>query len=173
MALGQLGQVVMVVLLRLPHSPRLNSSSALTNLKEGGRFIVTHEAIWALMVISAIPAMFAMTYQSLTPVFAEEILGQWKAAIGIMLTAAGIGALAGSVGIAVFGERYGRPHVSGLAAIAFSGLIVIYALSRSYAVSLLLLVAVGALYSVLNNSVVQARTPREMQGRVMGVYQLT
>ena len=42
--------------------------------------------------------------------------------------------------------------------------------------SLLVLVAVGAagsMCSVANSSLIQARTPREMQGRVMGVYQMT
>jgi hypothetical protein len=40
-------------------------------------------------------------------------------------------------------------------------------------VVLVLVGAVGAVYSVVNSTVVQTLTPREMQGRVMGVYQMT
>ena len=176
MAAGQLGQVLMVAILHLPHRERPVAQSTISHLKEGARFIARHEAIWTLMLVSTIPAMFAMTYQSLTPVFAQDVLGQSKAAIGVMLTAAGVGALAGSAAVAAYGERFGRPRVSAMAAIVFGLVVVAYALSRNYVLSLALLVVVGAvaaLYSVINSTVVQSRTPREMQGRVMGVYQMT
>jgi MFS family permease len=93
-----------------------------------------------------------------------------------MLAAAGVGALAGSGAVAAYGERLGRPRISALAAVGFSLLVIVFAVSRSYILSLGVLVlvgAVGAIYSVVNSTVVQARTPREMQGRVMGVYQMT
>jgi MFS family permease len=176
MTLGNAGMVLMLIMMHLPHNPRPVTQSAFANLKEGVRFIAAHEPIWLLMVVSAVPAMFAMTYQSLTPVFAQDVLGQSKSAIGAMLTAAGIGALAGSVCVAAYGERFGRPRVSAVAAIVFSLLIVGFAGVRSYPLALVVLVivgAAGAVYSVVNSTVVQAQTPREMQGRVMGVYQMT
>jgi predicted MFS family arabinose efflux permease len=176
MAAGNLGLVAMVALMHIPHNPAPRAQGALTNLKEGIRFISRHELIWSLMVIAAIPSMFAMTYQSLIPVFAQDILHQDKSAIGIMLAAAGVGALGGATCVAAYGERLGRARVSALAAICFSVAVIGFALSRSYTLSLSLLIligAVGAVYSVVNSTVVQARTPREMQGRVMGVYQMT
>jgi MFS family permease len=163
-------------MMHLPHIPRPRTQSTIANLKEGARFIAGREAIWTLMVVSAVPAMFAMTYQSLTPVFAQDVLGQDKSAIGTLLTAAGVGALAGSVVVAAYGERFGRPRVSALAAIGFGLVVAAYAGVRSYPVALLVLVVVGtvgAIYSVVNSTVVQTLTPREMQGRVMGVYQMT
>lgn len=177
MAAGNLGLVLMVAMMRFPKRPApVARTSTWTNLVDGFRFIKRQESIWVLMVIAAIPSAFAMTYQSLTPVFAQDILGQPKSAIGVMLAAAGVGALAGSATVAAYGERLGRPRVSALAAIGFSLLIIVFAISRSYLLSLGVLVlvgAVGAIYSVINSTVVQARTPREMQGRVMGVYQMT
>jgi MFS family permease len=176
MAAGNAGMAAMVALTRLPHTPVPRTQSALANLRDGLRFIARNEHIWTLMVVSAVGAVFAMTYQSLTPVFAEDVLGEGKAAIGVMLTAAGIGALAGSTSVAAHGERLGRPVLSAGAAIGFGLLVVLFALSRSYPLSLALLVAagaVGAVYSVVNSTIVQAQTPREMQGRVMGVYQMT
>jgi MFS family permease len=177
MAAGNLGLVLMVSMMRFPHRPApVTRTSTWANLVAGFRFIKRQEAIWVLMVVAAIPSAFAMTYQSLTPVFAQDILGQDKSAIGVMLAAAGVGALAGSGAVAAYGERLGHPRTSALAAVFFSLLVIVFAVSRSYLLSLGLLVlvgAVGAMYSVINSTVVQARTPREMQGRVMGVYQMT
>ena len=93
-----------------------------------------------------------------------------------MFSAAGVGALGGSVLVAAYGDKLARPRASALSAILCSLLVVAFAVSRSLVLSLLVLVAVGAagsMYSVANSSVIQARTPREMQGRVMGVYQMT
>lgn len=176
MAAGNALMVGLLMMMRLPHVKRPATHGTLTNLVAGFRFIARHESILMLMLVAALPAMFAMTYQSLTPVFAEDVLGQGRGAIGLMLTAAGVGALAGSVSVAVLGERLGDPRISSVAAIGFSLLIVAFAGVRSYPVALALLVvigAVGAVYSVVNSTVVQALTPREMQGRVMGVYQMT
>lgn len=176
MGAGNLGQVLMVALTRLPHRPLPRTQGTLANLKDGFRFILRNEPVWMLMLMAAIPALFSMTYQSLTPVFAEDVLGQGRGAIGAMLTAAGIGALAGSMAVAAAGERFGRPTASALAAVVFSLVVVLFALSPSYPLSLALLVVVGmtgAIYSVSNSTLVQSITPRELQGRVMGVYQLT
>ena len=175
-AAGQLGLVVMVGMIRGSHKARAGTTSALANLTEGFRFIARQEAIWVLMLMSAIPALFAMSYQSLMPVFAQDVLGQGKSQIGTMLAATGVGALAGSVLVAAIGDRVARPWVAAVAAIAFSLIVTVFALSPVYLLSLALLVltgAAGAVYSVVNSSVVQTRTPPEMQGRVMGVYQLT
>ena len=176
MAVGNLGMVFMVGAVCLPHVPRPRPEGALANLRDGLRFIAHHESVWTLMLVSALGAMFAMSYQSLTPVFAQDVLGEGRGAIGNLLTAAGIGALIGSVCVAALGERLGRPFLSTAAAILFGLLVIGFAASRSYGLSLGILVgigAVGSLYSVVNNSLVQAQTPHEMQGRVMGVYQLT
>src|SRR3712207_7726373 len=43
MAVGQLGQGLMVWLLRLPHAPRPRTQSAFGDLNEGARFIAGHE----------------------------------------------------------------------------------------------------------------------------------
>jgi MFS family permease len=176
MAAGQLGQVLMVAALTVPHVLRPPAQSVAANMREGFAFIIRHETIWMLMLVATIPALFATNYASLTPVFALDVLSREKAAIGVMFAAAGVGALAGSMAVAAYGETLARPRASALFAAAFGVSVVAFALSGSYPLSLMLLVVVGALgsaYSVGNSSALQTRTPREMQGRVMGVYQIT
>src|SRR5262249_31352986 len=117
-----------------------------------------------------------MAYQSLTPVFAEDVLHQGGAAIGVMLSATGVGALLASVLIARHPERLVGVTASALTAILFGVAVAAFAATRAYLPALVLLVivgATGALSSISASSAVQQRTPRELQGRVMGVYQTT
>ena len=176
MALGQLGLVVTAGLLALPHTAPPRGQSAIANLVEGLRFIARNEAVCVLLVVSALPALSVMAYQSLTPVFAQDVLGRGRAAIGVMLSAAGAGALIGSLLVATYPARLGRPVVAPVAAVAFGALVLLFSLSRSYPLSLALLVATGvanAVAMVVTTTAIQHRTPPGMQGRVMGVYQVT
>ena len=176
MAVAQVAAVVMVALVHLPHHPHTGTESAAANLKEGLSFILRHAEIRLLLLISTIPALTAMAYQSLTPVFAEDVLGRGSAAIGLMLTAAGIGALLGSLVVARLADRAARPGVSAIAAVLFGLSVAAFAVSGSYPISLVLLVGAGmtgALYSIACSSAIQQRTPSDLQGRVMGVYQTT
>ena len=176
MAGAQVAAVALVALVHLPHRPPGRVESAAANLKEGIRFIREHEQIRLLLLISAVPALTAMAYQSLTPVFAEDVLGRGSAAIGVMLSAAGVGALLGSFSVAWLAERAAQPGVSALATVLFGLSVAVFAVSQSYPLSLGLLVAAGltgALSSIACSSAIQQRTPNDLQGRVMGVYQTT
>lgn len=176
MAAGQLGLVALAALVRLSHEPRPRTASASAILGEGLRFIVRHEAVWALLIVAAIPPLFCMAYLALVPVFARDILGRGDAAIGVMLTAAGVGALAGSALVAAYPDRAGRPAGAVIAAASAGLAVAAFAASPGYLPSLALLVAAGAaiaVVTVVTTTAVQQRTPPAMQGRVMGVYQVT
>ena len=176
MAFGQLGLVATTGLLSVPHTASPHGQSAFANLVEGLRFIRGNDVVRVLLVVSAVPALSVMAYQSLTPVFAQEVLGQGRSAIGVMLSAAGAGALIGSLLVAAYPARLGRPAVAPVAAVAFGVLVLPFSLSRTYPLSLALLVATGAANAVamvVTTTVIQHRTPPGMQGRVMGVYQVT
>ena len=176
MAAAQAVSVLTITSVRLPHTARRQTESAFANLREGMCFIAAHEAVWTLLIISAAPALTAMAYQSLTPVFAKEVLGRGDAAIGVMFSAAGAGALAGSVWIAAQASRGSSRTLAAWSAIAFGASVAAFALSRSFALSLTLMALAGmtgAVYTIAVSSAIQQRAPAAMQGRVMGVYQTT
>ncbi|MGE0543334.1 MAG: MFS transporter [Dehalococcoidia bacterium] len=176
MAVGQLIAVWSVLLLRLPHVPRLEQTSVSADLLQGFRYIAGHRVIRTLMLVSAIPALTAMAYQAMTPVFAIEVLGRGGSAIGVMLAAAGVGALAGSMLVTALPDRMAKPSIAMPAAILFGLIVSAFALSRYYPLSLLLLAGAGmsnAVYTIGVSSAIQRRSPPAMQARVMGVYQTT
>lgn len=173
MAVAQAVLVLSVVAIRVPPLVRRGRESVAADLIAGVRFILAHRVIRALLVVTMIPALSAMAYQALTPVFADDVLGQGGQAIGIMLSAAGVGALAGSLLVTANPARLTSPAAAVIVTVAFSLAVAAFALSRSYPLSLALLALVGlgnTIASVGITSAVQRHTPAELQGRVMGVY---
>jgi len=119
--------------------------------------------------------LFAVLFggaNALLPVFARDVLHVGEVGFGFLRAAPAIGAVAMSLALARFGHfrRAGRTL---LWSVAFFGLTwVAFALSRSYALSLALLVLGGALDSVsvvLRTTLVQLWTPAEKMGRVAAV----
>lgn len=172
-------QVVLVLALagvRLPPRAPAARASVAADLAAGVRFIQAQPVIRTLLVVSTVPSLTAMAYLSLTPVFAESVLERGGPAIGVMLSAAGAGALVGSLLVTARPERVATPGSAALAAALFGLAVAAFALSERYPLSLALLVLAGltsAVSSIGISSAIQRRTPAALQGRVMGIYQTT
>jgi MFS family permease len=176
MAVAQIVLVLALAGVRLPRREPVAKASVAADLADGARFILSQPVIRPLLVVSAVPALTAMAYQSLTPVFAESVLGRGGPAIGAMLSAAGVGALCGSLLVTAHPERVAAPGAAALAAALFGLAVAAFALSGNYLLSLALLVLAGltsAVSSIGISSAIQRRTPPTLQGRVMGIYQTT
>jgi predicted MFS family arabinose efflux permease len=109
---------------------------------------------------------------ALLPVFARDVLGVGEVGFGFLRAAPAAGAVLTSLLLARFGQlRRAGPAL--LWAVAIFGLTwIAFALSRSYALSLALLVAGGACDNVsvvLRSTLVQLRTPQDRMGRVAAV----
>lgn len=109
---------------------------------------------------------------ALLPIFARDILGAGPWGLGILRGAPGIGALAMSVYLAhsPLGGRVGRKMFAAVA--VFGVATIVFGMSRSFPLSLLALVVLGAsdmVSVVIRSSLVQLETPDEMRGRVSAV----
>jgi MFS family permease len=176
MAVAQVVLVLALAGVRLPRHERAARASVAADLADGARFILGQPVIRALLIVSAVPALTAMAYQSLTPVFAESVLGRGGPAIGVMLSAAGVGALGGSLLVTARPERVAAPGAAALATTLFGLAVAAFAHAGSYPLWLALLVLAGltnAVSSIGISSAIQRRTPSALQGRVMGIYQTT
>jgi MFS family permease len=116
-----------------------------------------------------------MPYAVLMPVFAESILHGGARELGTLMAASGLGALGGALSLA------GRRGVRGLgawvasAAGSFGIALGLFSLSRSFWLSVALLVPVGASMMVQmasSNTLIQAMVPDSLRGRVMSVYSM-
>jgi MFS family permease len=174
-ACAYLGVTLMVLQLHLPAVTRARRQSVASTLGEGARFIWKHPTMRVQMIFALGPVVIALPYNALMPIFASDVLEVGPQGFGLLMAAPGLGAVIGTLTLASVSnvERKGVLLLS--AVFALGALLMMFALSRWFLLSLALLVAIGAvqmLYMTTNQTLIQLSTPDELRGRVMGVYML-
>jgi MFS family permease len=171
--LGALACAVMLPKATAAARPR--QRSPIQSLLEGLRYVWRDSTVLALMLLQAIPAFLIMPYNQLLPIFARDILAAGPEGLGTLMTAMGIGSVAGSVFIVVLPPR--RQSVFLFASLIGLGLLLVaFAVSTSLLLSIGLMALIGvaqAIYLATNNTLVQLTVPDALQGRVMSVYMTT
>ncbi len=157
-------------------NPAEHPESFRQNIFEGWKFSWrNYEVRVGLLVVSA--AMFLLIpFTTLLPVFARDILQVGARGQGILLTCMGIGALFSSVLVAFLGDRMPRGLVM-IGGVALYGmLLVMFAASSSFVLSMALMFFVGLCHvtsHALIQIVVQFYSPPEFRGRTMSIFHMT
>ena len=143
------------------------------DLLGGVKYLREHRVPRAVVILISLSALLAMPYHVLVPIFAREILGRGAEGYGVLMSAAGFGAVLGSLFAATrgVGARKGAAVTAG--SLTFPFLLLAFAFCRSYAGSILLLVAIGFAFVLQNapaNSLLQHHVPDHLRGRVMALY---
>lgn len=143
---------------------------------EGLRFIQGRSDVRSLFIVVSMTGTFGLSYVYLMPVFAKEVYGVDARGLGVLVSSVGLGALLGTILLARFGVQSRRGLLLVGAAFAFAVTLVAFAASRSFELSVVLLVLAGALaatYLTLGQTLVATLTPDAIRGRVMGLFGLT
>jgi len=171
--------VALVALWRL-RTPRVDPAhsggSAWRMLIEGFVTIGRHRvAVSVLLITLCANVLIWPIYQSFMPVFADDVLHLDAAGLGAMLMCAGLGGVIGSLVIAGLGDFRGKGALFVGGTALWGVLWVLFALSDSIPVSLLLLCGIGlvsAPFGVLQTTLLLMATPPRVQGRALGVQEL-
>jgi MFS family permease len=148
----------------------------LAHAAEGFRFVARTAPVRALMLLLGVVSVTGMPYAVLMPVFADEVLHAGARGLGVLMGASGVGALAGALALASRESVRGLGRWIAVAAASFGVALVLFSLSRTLWLSVLLLVPVGGAVMVQmasSNTLVQTMTPDGLRGRVMAVYAMT
>ncbi|MGE5190480.1 MAG: MFS transporter [Gemmatimonadota bacterium] len=143
------------------------------DLLGGLRHLAANRVPTAVVVLISLSSLLAMPYYVLVPVFAKEVLGRDAGAYGALMSAAGVGAVLGSLYAASARASRGKGALLTAGSFSFPVLLLGFALSRSYPLSLALLGAVGFAFVLQNapaNSLIQSLVPDNLRGRVMAIY---
>jgi MFS family permease len=142
----------------------------------GMKYAWGNRLILALLALSAVSAIFGRSYQSLLPAFSRDIWHAGAQGYGYLLAAAGGGALVGAFGLASFRRvpHQGAVMISG--GILFCISLIVFSISPSFLLSLVLLFVAGVtstVFSTIIATFIQISAPNEMRGRVMSLYTVT
>jgi len=183
--------VIIGLLLMKVHAPAKASlhSSPMEHIIEGFQFVSRTAPIRALLILLGLVSVTGMPYVVLMPIFADRILrngGQEFATLigshdlgavrlGILMGAAGVGALLGALTLAV------RSGVKGLGrwitncCAGFGISLILFAFSKSFWLSVSLLLPAGyfiMLQMASSNTLIQVMVPDALRGRAMAVYSM-
>jgi len=129
----------------------------------------------ALLALVLVSSVFGLPYSILLPVFARDVLGVGSRGLGALLGAAGLGAAGGALYLAGRRHGHGQQRIAATALATLGAGLVGFSLSRSFVLSLGLLVVVGGAMIVQlasSNTQLQLLAPPEMRGRVISIYML-
>ena len=146
--------------------------SPVATLIEGYRYIWRTPTVRALLSVDIVPIALGMAYSTMAPAIAKDVLKLPDGGLGWLLTANGIGALAGTLLVAMLsGVRHrGRIVIGGIA--LFATMLIIFGLSGSLWISLpaiLLLGLVFSTYGTMNDTLVQTNIDESYRGRIVAV----
>jgi len=149
--------------------------SAWHSVVEGFAYSWRTKPIRALLLLLGLVSVMGMPYSVLMPIVADRILHGGPNAYGLLLSASGVGALAGAATLTL------RRHIRGLgrwvafSAIGFGVALVAFSFSRSLWLSAMLLVPAGFFVMIemaASNTLIQSMVPDRLRGRVMAVYSM-
>ncbi|QWV97985.1 MFS transporter [Geomonas nitrogeniifigens] len=176
-ALSYLVGIITLLLMRLPcrepAHPLRSQALAVTELREGLRFVVTQREVRQLLLSVLLVSLFAIPFVPLLPVFAETFRSGPQG-LGFMSASLGCGSLLAALGLACW-DGLPRPDSAG-AGVLFALALLLFSRSADFLLSLVALaVAGGAVVVFLArvNRALQQACPDRLRGRVMGVYTLT
>ncbi|MEX2599932.1 MAG: MFS transporter [Dehalococcoidia bacterium] len=179
-ALGFLGMVIAMTTIMMPVVPRSKGSNVLQDMIDGLAFTYRNRIFLVLMLMGFVTGYFGLSYQWLLPAFAEEVMGDGTGSTqAILMTANGVGGLAGVLGVASFGAYQNRGWLLIGGALAFGVAVVLFGAAGAWAFLPLALFAAacaGALHSLFQvaaGTVTNLIIPHEYRGRVLGLRGLT
>ncbi len=163
--------------MRLAPGPGVSrGASARRELKEALDYVAGHRVILALIVLIGLMSWFGISFITLIPAWAVNILHGDETTNGWLLSARGVGALVAALLIASLSRFRFKGRLLTFGTVAFPAFLAAFAFTRSLPLSLVALAAVGwsvILINNLANALVQSLVPDAMRGRVMGIYTLT
>ncbi|MDI6711085.1 MAG: MFS transporter [Bacillota bacterium] len=164
-----------LTLIRVDERPAPRSGRVWPQIAEGLGYVRATPAVFYPLALVALISTFALNFNVLVPVFARTVLEQGAAGFGFLLTAHGVGALAGGLFIAWVSWR--GPQV-GLLLGGAAGLCaaqIALAPVHAYWAALVLLALAGwmmVVFASTANTTVQLTVPDRLRGRVMSVYSM-
>jgi predicted MFS family arabinose efflux permease len=145
----------------------------LERIAQGGAYARRQPVVGMLLVAVAVFSLFAMNRLTLIPLFADQVLHVGAQGFGFLMGSMGLGALVGALTLAFSVSLGSDPRRQFLMALIWVAALLVFSVSRVYALSLITLFVAGycqiSFVATANNRI-QTITPDRLRGRVMALY---
>ena len=151
------------------------SGAILGDLATGLRYFWATPVAFSVIGIGFAFGFFGMPHMQVMPGFAKDVLGADASGAGLLIMAAGLGSLLGSLILASLGNTPYKNRLLLGTITMFCISLVLFAFSPWYWVSwaILIFVGMGSMsYVAVGTTVLQLTVPSEVQGRVLSLWMM-
>ena len=152
---------------------RRSTSSMLEQVREGWDYVRTFRPIRTILLLFSLLCLMGYPFAVLLPVYVVQVLHGGAATLGWLSGASGIGALVSALSLALRKSVVGLTRMLQIAAAMLGGALLLFGLSRTLWVSLVLMAFVGfglMQSAAVSNTIVQSLVPEDKRARVMSYY---
>jgi MFS family permease len=172
-AFSYLAVLVALLTIRTPRAPSPTSNSMRAELADGVRYAWGNVQVRTMLGGIAVTSVFGLSYTTLLPVFARDVLHGGVRGFGVLMASGGLGAMAGALAAAArrSERRTGVIMAAGQGALGLG--LVALAFTRTLAVASVWMVVIGlgvAIQLSTTNGFLQTTAPPHMRGRVVSLY---
>ena len=174
--LSYIAVIAGLFMMRVRPNERVSPHTAiLQNLKDGFVYAFGFMPIRSLLLLLALVSLTGASYSQLLPIFAQEILHGGPRMQGFLVSAAGLGALAGALYLAMRRSVRGLGLVIAWAPVIFGFGLIALGLSPRFWLTLLVMPVIGLgliVQMASTNTVLQTIVEDDKRGRVMSFYSM-
>jgi MFS family permease len=152
-----------------------HASSMLEQMREGWDYVRGFRPIRTILLIFALVSLMGWPYAVLLPIFAGQVLHGSAYTLGWLTGASGVGALISGISLAVRKTVLGLTRMIQIAAAMLGGALILFGLSRTVWLSLVLMVFVGfglMQCAAASNTIIQSLVEEDKRARVMSFYMM-
>jgi MFS family permease len=167
------GGIMMFFLPRTSPASRA-ASNILNDIKDGFNYIRQDKRIFFILIFTLVVVMLSMPFQQFLPIFTDDILKVGATGLGLLMSVSGIGALVGSLIIAVLPNKK-RGLLLLISGLTAGVSLVVFSFSTSWALSLVVIVILGlgqTLRGTIGSALLQSYTESSYMGRVMSILMM-
>lgn len=142
-------------------------------LREGWTYVSGFKAIRSILLLFAVLSLMGWPFIVLMPLFAAQVLHGGPHTLGFLMGAVGVGSLVSALSLVARKSVRGLTKMIPIAAVAFGVGLILFGLSRSLWLSmvLMLLTGFGMMQGLTSsNTIIQTLVDEKMRGRVMSYY---
>jgi MFS family permease len=158
------------------HKVASTSRTAWAGLLQGFVYLKHQKSISSVILLGVTLGLFGSSFDTLLPVFTDEIFDGGLGVYGQLLLGAGIGGLVATTAITLIGKRVRPALYLVIAGVGLGAAQLAFARADVLSLAVIISGAIGGFKVVLgtmNTTVVQTLVDEEFRGRVMSINQLT
>jgi MFS family permease len=152
---------------------KAEAGSPFQSLIQGFRFAMSDLPIRSTLLLLSMLSLLGLQYSVFLPIFASEVLHRGAKGFGLLMSAAGVGAVLGALHFAARTSYKGLARWIAATSTTCAVGLVIFSQSRFFWLSMAVLLVVGFCATVqmaATNTTLQNRVPDHLRGRIMAVY---